>query len=149
MTELADLESLKRQVAQAAAAERRRAGRRMRAAQLALMLAFLGFWQALSGPVLDPFFVSSPARIVAALGRLYLEDELLRHAYLTTLEAVGGYVLGAAVAVLLAFAATSWGQLYKVLEPFILALNGIRQDINHEGIQRHVSLVGFGPQFFG
>ncbi len=125
MPDTVDLEALKRQVAASAALERRRARRRLLAGRLALLLAFLGLWEGLSGRVLDPFFFSSPSRVVAALRRLVLEDELLWHAQLTTLEAVGGYVLGSIAGVLLAFIVTTWGQLYKVVEPFVLALNGI------------------------
>ena len=125
MPDTADLEALKQQVAGAAALDRRRARRRLLAGRLALLLASLGLWEALSGRVLDPFFFSSPSRVLAALRRLVLEDELLWHAQLTTIEAVGGYILGSVTGVLLAFLVTTWGQLYKVVEPFVLALNGI------------------------
>jgi NitT/TauT family transport system permease protein len=125
MPDTTDLEALKRQVSDAAAGAARRARRRLLAGRLALLLALLGLWEALSGRLLDPFFVSSPRKILAALYLMVLEDELLWHAQLTTVEAVGGYLVGSAVGVLLAFAATNWGQLYKIVEPFVLALNGI------------------------
>jgi NitT/TauT family transport system permease protein len=125
MADTVDLEALRQQVAGAAALERRRARRRLLAGRLTLLAVGLGLWELLSGRVLDPFFFSSPTRIASALRRLFLEDELLWHAQLTTVEAVGGYVLGSFVGVLLAFIVTTWGQLYKVVEPFVLALNGI------------------------
>ncbi len=125
MAETVDLERLKREVAGAAAEGRRRARRRLLVGRLALLVGLLGLWQILSGPVLDPFFVSSPTRIAAALRRLFLEDDLLWHTQLTVVEAVGGYVLGSLAGVLLAFLVTGWGQLYKMVEPFVLALNGI------------------------
>ena len=125
MTEAVDLEALKRQVAAGAAEARRRARQRLRASRVALLLGLLGLWEGLSGRGLDPFFVSAPSKILAALYRMVLEDQLVWHAALTTTEAVGGYVIGSAVGVIFAFAATNWGQLYKVVEPFVLALNGI------------------------
>ncbi len=120
-----DLEALKRQVAEAAARGRRRARRRLLAGRVALLAVCLGLWELLSGRVLDPFFFSSPIRVLAALRRLVLEDDLLWHAQLTTVEAVSGYIVGSIAGVLLAFIVTTWGQLYKVVEPFVLALNGI------------------------
>jgi NitT/TauT family transport system permease protein len=125
MPDTVDLEQLRRQVAGAASLERQRARRRLLAGRLALLAVCLGLWELLSGRVLDPFFFSSPTRVASALRRLTLEDELLWHAQLTTVEALGGYFLGSMVGVLLAFIVTTWGQIYKVVEPFVLALNGI------------------------
>lgn len=125
MGETVDLEGLKREVAAGAAGARRRARRCLLLGRLALLAALVGSWEMLSGRVLDPFFVSAPSKILAALHRMILEDELLWHAQLTALEALGGYAMGSAAGVLLAFLATGWGQLYKIIEPFVLALNGI------------------------
>jgi NitT/TauT family transport system permease protein len=90
-----------------------------------IVLGLLASWEALSGRVLDPFFVSSPSRIARAFVDLLLHHELLVHAQYTTIETLAGFATGSAAGIALAFLLTSLGRLYEMTEPILVALYGI------------------------
>lgn len=93
--------------------------------QIALLAAFIGFWELLTRcGVLDAFFFSSPSRIVVKLGELFKQD-FLRHIGITLLECLLGFSIsmaaGLVVAVLLWWSDT----LRRVLDPYIVVLNSL------------------------
>lgn len=89
-----------------------------------LALALLA-WQLLSGVLLDPFFFSSPSRILDALAGLFTSGRLFEHAGYTIYEAFAGYLLGSAAAVLAAAVFGPSPRLYAVIEPFLLSLYAV------------------------
>ncbi|MBW4081999.1 ABC transporter permease [Paenibacillus sp. S150] len=93
--------------------------------RLALLAALLGLWEFGSGRFLDAFFVSSPSAILRALYDNLVHKDLLRHVQITVWETLAGYVLGAGAAVLLALLIGLTDRYYRILEPFIIAVNGI------------------------
>jgi NitT/TauT family transport system permease protein len=93
--------------------------------RVGIVLGLLASWEALSGRVLDPFFVSSPTRIARAFLDLLLHHELLVHAQYTVIETLAGFAFGSAAAIILAFLVTSFGRLYEMTEPILVALYGI------------------------
>ena len=71
-----------------------------------VLVAFLGLWELLTYTnVLDPFFVSSPSRIIAQLGDMIASGTLWHHTWVTLYETLIGFfiatVLGYLIAVLL------------------------------------------------
>ena len=91
-----------------------------------VLVAFLGLWELLTYTnVLDPFFVSSPSRIIAQLGDMIASGTLWHHTWVTLYETLIGFfiaiVLGYLIAVLL-----WWNEkVRKIFEPYIVVLNSL------------------------
>ncbi|GIQ69957.1 ABC transporter permease [Xylanibacillus composti] len=93
--------------------------------RIVLMVAFLAIWEIGSGRFLDEFFVSSPTKIIQSIYYNFAEKELLWHVQITVLETLAGYVFGALAAVALALLIGLSDRYYRMLEPFVIAFNGI------------------------
>ncbi|MBT0768276.1 ABC transporter permease [Kineosporia sp. J2-2] len=91
----------------------------------ALTVVFVVAWQVLSGPVLDPQFVSSPGGIVSRLGDWVDDGTLWSNSWITLKEIVLGFLLGAGSAALLAYLLAPLRILWDVLDPFVMALYSI------------------------
>lgn len=91
-----------------------------------VLVAILGLWELLTYlKVMDPFFVSSPSRIVAQVIELASNGTLFTHSLITLYETLIGFaiatVLGYIIAVLL-----WWNEkVRKVFEPYIVVLNSL------------------------
>lgn len=91
-----------------------------------VLVAFLGLWELLTYTnVLDPFFVSSPSRIIAQLDNMIASGTLWHHTWVTLYETLIGFfiatVLGYLIAVLL-----WWNEkVRKIFEPYIVVLNSL------------------------
>ena len=93
--------------------------------QIAVLVAFIGFWE-LSTALgwVDAFFVSSPSRIIKTLVDLSKQD-LFKHVGITLLECILGFtistVVGMAIAVML-----WWSKTFRrVAEPYLVVLNAL------------------------
>lgn len=91
----------------------------------AVILAFVAIWQALSGPVLDPYFVSAPTEIAADLVDGFTEGNLLADVGTTMLEAAIGLVVGMLGGTVLGIAFGFWPTIDKVFEPILGAINAL------------------------
>ena len=88
----------------------------------AVFVAILGTWQLLSGPMIDPFFISSPSEIFGQLA-VWIQDGTLLDALLFTMQAMLlGFVIGAVAGILLGLILGRADILATVLDPFILAV---------------------------
>lgn len=91
-----------------------------------VLVAFLGLWELLTYTnVLDPFFVSSPSRIIAQIITLARSGTLWTHSWITLYETLIGFaiatVLGYIIAILL-----WWNEkVRKIFEPYIIVLNSL------------------------
>ncbi|MFG1922080.1 ABC transporter permease [Cryptosporangium sp. NPDC048952] len=104
--------------------------RRVRAAivwgwRVALLVVVLVLWQLLSGPVLDPQFVSSPAGIVERLQEWTQDGTLWSNTWITLQEIVLGFLLGAGAGALLAYLIAPIRVVWDILDPFVMALYSI------------------------
>jgi NitT/TauT family transport system permease protein len=115
---------LRRETA-ATALRTRQARRRIYGGRVLVVAAFLALWQAGSGRVLDPFFFSTPSEIAKALVLAFTREDALYHIRYTLLEVVAGYIVGVVAGLLLAVLLTIREEVYQLLEPLILAVNGI------------------------
>lgn len=93
--------------------------------RLVLLVALLVAWQLLSGPVLDPLFVSSPLGIARRLGQWAADGTLWDNTWETIREIALGFVLGAASGALLAYLIAPIRTIWAVLDPFIMSLYAI------------------------
>lgn len=101
-------------------------GRRLRAYQILLLVAFFGGWELLVHlEILDRFFFPPPSAIARLIGRWAATGDIYRHLGITFAEALLafliGTVLGIGVGLWLALTPT----LLRVLDPFIKASNAI------------------------
>ncbi len=93
--------------------------------RVAVLAGALAAWQLLSGPVLDPLFVSSPAGIVRRLSDWIADGTLLDHTWTTVREIVLGFAIGAILGAVLAYLIAPIRAVWAVLDPFLMALYAI------------------------
>lgn len=102
----------------------RRLALKLWAWRIGVALAVLGTWEYGAERWFDPLWTSSPVRI----GRFLLEwvqKDLLQHLAITVRETAVGYVAGTALGVLVGAVLARLEFVSRVLDPFIVALNGI------------------------
>lgn len=82
-------------------ARRRRASRSWGTwlTQVVIVLILLGAWQLLSGPVIDPLFISSPSAVIHRMITLAQENVLLPNAWVTFSQSLVGFVVGAVLGI--------------------------------------------------
>jgi NitT/TauT family transport system permease protein len=93
--------------------------------RLLVLAAVVGAWQALSGAVVDPYFISSPSRIASDLYDGFAHGTLARDVGTTMLEAGIGLVVGMVTGIVAGLIFGYLPLLDRVLEPFIGAVNAI------------------------
>ncbi|MGH3383119.1 MAG: ABC transporter permease [Nocardioidaceae bacterium] len=93
--------------------------------RIAFIAALFVLWQVLSGPVIDPYFISSPSRIAADLVEGFSDGQLVADIATTMYEAAAGLVLGMATGVIVGLVFAFWPLLDKVMEPILGALNAV------------------------
>ena len=89
------------------------------------LAGFLGAWQMASGPLLDPFWVSSPSAIGATLYEWLKTGTLQYHLMITFKETITGFAIGATAGVLLALLVGSSDTLRRTVDPFVTAVYGV------------------------
>ena len=107
------------------AARRRRERRATALGRLLFAAIFFGAWEVLSGPVLDQFFISKPSAIAASLWAMATKESLFYHLRFTIVEALTGYLIGAAGGLAGGFVLARSDLVYRVIEPFLVAFYGI------------------------
>lgn len=95
-------------------------------ARAMVLLLFLGIWEL--GARLgwfDIFILSSPSRVLAAIGRLWREGSLLVHVGVTLYETIMGFLLGTILGIL--FAVLLWWVPFvnAVMDPYLVVLNAL------------------------
>lgn len=109
----------------AATARPRRFWQRTMVQQFALLIFLLGTWEVTSGRLFDDFWVSRPSAISAYLYTWIVTGDFWRHFWATLSEVAIGFTLGAVVGLAVGLPLGRAEQLARVLDPFLLALNGI------------------------
>jgi len=103
----------------------RREWPRLLAWRVAFGVAVLLLWEFAAGRWVDPFWFSSPARIISHLVQWTREGTLFGHLIVTLRETFLGYVLGSFTGILVGLVLSRLEFVAKVLDPFIVAANGI------------------------
>jgi sulfonate transport system permease protein len=98
---------------------------RLLAWRVAFGVAVLGLWELAAGRLVDPFWVSSPLRIAAHLVGWVREGTLFGHLLVTLRETFLGFALGSLVGIAVGVALARLDFVARVLDPFIVAVNGI------------------------
>jgi NitT/TauT family transport system permease protein len=90
-----------------------------------LGVAILVFWQFGLGHLVNPRYVSDPVTIAARIVELAAEGTIFTHVSVTLAEAGLGFVIGATVGFLSAFALSQTRSGYEVFEPFLVGFYSI------------------------
>ena len=91
-----------------------------------VLVAFLGLWELFTYcQVLDPFFVSSPSRIVMQIGTLIKNGTLFGHTWITLYETIIGFAIATILGYLIAVVLWWNEKVRKVFEPYIVVLNSL------------------------
>jgi len=93
--------------------------------RVALVAVFLALWEIAADRWIDITFISRPSDIVSRLGDWVGDGTLWTNTWITVQEIVYGFSLGAAAGVLVGFVLASLNFLYRVLDPFMMALYAI------------------------
>jgi len=93
--------------------------------RLALVVVLLALWEIAADRWIDITFISRPSDIVSRLGDWVEDGTLWTNTWITVQEIVYGFLLGAAAGVLVGFVLASLNFLYRVLDPFMMALYAI------------------------
>jgi NitT/TauT family transport system permease protein len=99
--------------------------------QIAVGLGFLGVWHALTVyPILGPtkqiqFFFSTPLDVLARAWTLFASGEIWRHLWITLVETILAFVIGAAGGILFGFLFARREWLAAVFDPYIKAANAL------------------------
>ncbi len=93
--------------------------------RIALLLVLVSAWQTGSGRFLDPFYFSSPSKIVVMLWQELWNAGFWRDVMITGTELILGFLAGSISGVLTGLALGRWRLLAEIVEPFIVALNSI------------------------
>jgi len=107
-------------------AARRREKRRVVATQVAILLVFLGLWEA-AGRLkwIDVLLFSYPSKIGVLLWDNMADGSLFPHVGYTVYETIVGFVLGTLMGTAIAIAIWWSPFLSKVLDPYIVVLNAL------------------------
>ncbi|MCP9951192.1 ABC transporter permease [Actinomadura madurae] len=95
------------------------------AARVVLVAAVLLIWQWAADRWFDVIFTSRPSEIWERLVEWHEDGVLWSNTWVTIQEIVYGFALGAALGVVIGFVLASASVLYRVLDPFIMALYSI------------------------
>ena len=93
--------------------------------RVVLLVLLLGVWEYGSGRLFDPFFFSSPSRILLQVLHELTDRGFYRDFTVTMLEMCAGFGLGAGGGIALGALLARWEFTAKVLDPFLLALYSI------------------------
>ncbi len=91
-----------------------------------IFIAFLLLWEfSVIFGWLDPFFFSSPSRVILCFIDLILNKSLFLHIGITLLETLISFLLVFIISLLVATALWYSGKLSEVLEPYLVILNSL------------------------
>jgi NitT/TauT family transport system permease protein len=109
---------------QISAAEKKRTAawnRRIIIGRILVGLVLLGVWEVLSGPFVDPFWISEPSEILIRLATWVSTGYLFLHMGVTLWEMAVGLVLGASVGIAVGFTLGRLQSVSELLTPYIAA----------------------------
>lgn len=90
--------------------------------RLAIFIVLFTSWQVASGPLIDPFFVSSPVEIASRFYDLVASGRLLSHGWITVVETLAGFVLGAFAGISVGLLLGRNELLAKLLDPILISI---------------------------
>jgi NitT/TauT family transport system permease protein len=94
--------------------------------QLGILIGFLALWEIAAGLAwIDPLIFSRPTRVWDLFIKMTMEGTIYKHTGVTVMETVIGFILGTVLGTLFAIMIWSSTFLSRVLDPYIVVLNGM------------------------
>ncbi len=94
--------------------------------RLLIALIFFGIWEiAADVGIIDSFLMSSPSRIIKTIKDLVVSGDLYVHVFTTLYETLSGFLLATVVGTAVALAMWWSENFRKIIEPYIIILNGL------------------------
>ncbi|MEZ2221575.1 ABC transporter permease [Rhizobium sp. RCC_161_2] len=90
--------------------------------RIVLILTLLVIWQFASGTFADPFFVSSPMEVAERFWTLVITGRLFAHGWITLVETLGGFIVGASVGITVGLLLGRNETLAQLLDPILISL---------------------------
>jgi len=98
----------------------------IRLVQIALLLAFILFWElGARYRLIDPLLFSQPSKIWAMFSDMLINGNLHNHIIVTVIETIVGFLLGTVLGTAIAIVIWWSPFLSKVLDPYLVVLNGM------------------------
>ncbi len=94
--------------------------------QIVVIVGFLGLWELLATTgAIDPFFFSSPSRIVTTIIDLGRSGNLFIHIWTSLYETILGFTIATILGVFIAILLWWSERLRKVMEPYLIVINSL------------------------
>ncbi|MDR0976004.1 MAG: ABC transporter permease [Christensenellaceae bacterium] len=98
----------------------------VRAAQFSIFAVLIILWEVLTKyQVIDSFFISSPSRIIKAIGELSASGELFGHIGATLYETLAGFAISVGLGTIIAILLWTSSTVKRILEPYLVLLNAL------------------------
>ena len=94
--------------------------------QILILIAIIALWEILTATgVMDPFFLSSPSRILNTIIDTFANGNMLYHIGITLYETIVGFILATVLGTLIAIILWWSNKLRAILDPYIVVLNAL------------------------
>lgn len=94
--------------------------------QILVFVLIMGLWQLLADfKVIDPFFFSSPSRIVNTLVDLIKTGNLFNHIWVSLYETLIGFIIAMVIGILISILLWWNEKVRKIFEPYLVILNSL------------------------
>ena len=98
----------------------------IKAARVAVLLLFIAIWELASTfSIIDPFFFSSPSRIVLLFINMCKNLEIFIHTGITLYETILSFFIVNILSILVSVIMLSFDRFSKVVEPYLVILNSL------------------------
>lgn len=98
----------------------------IRLARAVIILSFIGLWELASDiSLIDPFFFSSPSRIILLFINMCQNLEIFTHTGITLYETLLSFLIVNAISILVSVIMLSFERFSKVVEPYLVILNSL------------------------
>lgn len=98
----------------------------IKAARVAVLLLFIAIWELASTfSIIDPFFFSSPSRIVLLFIDMCKNLEIFIHTGITLYETILSFFIVNILSILVSVIMLSFDRFSKVVEPYLVILNSL------------------------
>jgi NitT/TauT family transport system permease protein len=98
---------------------------RLTALRLLVLVVFVGAWQAISGRLVDSFWISTPPQVVAEIVTAFRGPDLWRAVNYTLFESLAGLAIGGVLGILAGLLLGANKTVDQVLAPYTTVLNTI------------------------
>lgn len=98
----------------------------IKAARIAVLIAFIALWELASAlSLIDPFFFSSPSRIVLLFIDMCKNFEIFIHTGITLYETILSFLIVNILSILVSVIMLSFDRFSQIVEPYLVILNSL------------------------